>query len=153
MTPRFWHVGLTVTNLDNSANFYRDIVGMAEGARTPSSNLQFAALVNLPGATLNSVFLTLNGFTLQLLQYLTQTGKTLDLAHNHIGSPHLSFFVPDVVAKYQSLTSHGHVRVTSPLITNAAGTIKSFYIADPDGVPIEFFEPLAEIEMKETEAL
>jgi catechol 2,3-dioxygenase-like lactoylglutathione lyase family enzyme len=143
MGPRFWHVGLTVSDLDKSARFYRDIVGMAEGARMPSANPQFAALVNLPGATLISVFLTLDGFTLQLLQYLTQAGKTLVPGHNHIGSPHLSFFVPDAAEKHRSLTSQRHVRITSPVITNASGTIRSFYISDPDGVPIEFVEPLA----------
>jgi catechol 2,3-dioxygenase-like lactoylglutathione lyase family enzyme len=142
MKPTFWHVGLTVTDLEKSVNFYRDIVGMAEGARTPSANTQFATLVNLPGATLTTVFLTLDGFTLQLLQYLTQSGKTLDLAHNNIGSPHLSFFVPDAAAKYQSLTSGARVRVTSPLVTNAAGTIRSFYIADPDGVPVELVDKI-----------
>jgi len=143
VTPRFWHVGLTVTDLDKSANFYRDIVGMEEGARAHSANAQFAALVNLPGAQLKSVFLTLDGVTLQLLQYLTQRGNALELAHNNIGSPHLSFFVPDIAAKYQSLTSNGEVRITSSIITNASGTIRSFYIADPDGVPIEFVESLS----------
>jgi len=142
MPPRFWHVGITVTDLDQSISFYRDIAGMEEGAHAHSANAQFAALVNLPGATLNSVFLTLDGFTLQLLQYLTRTGKTLELGHNNIGSLHLSFFVPDIAAKYQSLTSDGHVRVTSPIITNASGTIRSFYVADPDGVPVEFVESL-----------
>ena len=142
MQPRFWHVGLTVTDLDRSADFYRDTVGMAEGARMPSANPQFAALVNLPGATLASVFLTLDGFTLQLVQYLTRTGETLALVHNNIGSPHFSFFVPDAAAKFQSLTSQGGVRITSAIITSASNKIKSFYIADPDGVPIEFVEPL-----------
>ncbi len=115
---------------------------MAEGPRMPSDNVQFGALVNLPGATLNSVFLTLDGFTLQLLQYLTQTGETLVLGHNQIGSPHLSFFVPDAAAKYHLLTSQGGVRITSAIITSASKKIRSFYIADPDGVPIEFVETL-----------
>jgi catechol 2,3-dioxygenase-like lactoylglutathione lyase family enzyme len=142
MPPRFWHVGLTVTDLDASTRFYRDIIGMAEGPRIPAATPQFAALVNLPGATLNSVFLTLDGFTLQLLQYLTRTGKTLALGHNQIGSPHLSFFVPDAAAKYQSLTLQGGVRITSGIITSASKKIRSFYIADPDGVPVEFVEEL-----------
>ncbi len=115
---------------------------MQEGQRMPSANQQFATLVNLPGATLNTVFLTLDCFTLQLIQYLTQSGRTLKLAHNHIGSPHLSFFVPDAYAKHQVLTSLGGSNITSPVITNANNTIKSFYIKDPDGVPIEFVESL-----------
>jgi catechol 2,3-dioxygenase-like lactoylglutathione lyase family enzyme len=50
--------------------------------------------------------------------------------------------VPDAAAKFQSLTSQPGVRITSAIITSASNKIKSFYIADPDGVPIEFVEPL-----------
>jgi predicted enzyme related to lactoylglutathione lyase len=126
MQPRFWHVGLTVSDLERSANVYHDVVGMAEGLRMPSANPRFAALVNLPGARLDSVFLTLDGFTLQLRQYLTQTCLTLTLCHNNIGSPHLSFFVADAAAKLQSVTAHGGVRITSAIIISASNKIKSF---------------------------
>jgi len=139
MTPRFWHAGLTVRDLARSTAFYRDVVGMAEGARMHSANPQFGRLTNNPGATLDAVFMTLDRFTLQLLQYLTRGGAALQLAHNNIGGSHFSFFVDDVAAKYRQLTDGG-ANVTSEIVTNAAATISSFYVADPDGVPIEFVE-------------
>jgi catechol 2,3-dioxygenase-like lactoylglutathione lyase family enzyme len=142
MIAEFWHVGLTVADIKRSATFYRDIVGMQEGAHQHSANESFGRLVNNPGATLEVVFLTLNGFTLQLLQYFTRGGVRLAVAHNNTGSPHLSFFVPDADKKYQALVARGDVEITSPIVPNQSGTIRSFYVADPDGVPVEFVERL-----------
>jgi len=142
MASTFWHVGLTVGDIERSAAFYRDVAGMQEGERMRSANAAFGRLVNNPGATLEVVFLTLDGFTLQLLQYFTQGGVRLAVTHNNIGSPHLSFFVPDVEEKYRALTARTDVAITSPIVRNESGTIKSFYVADPDGVPVEFVERL-----------
>jgi len=140
MTAAFWHFGLTVSDLDKSIAFYRGIVGMEVGARAHSANAQFGALTNNPGAELDAVFLTLGGFTLQLLHYRAKAGPVLALDHNKTGSPHLAFYVEDANAKYQEVA--GRAVITSPLITNAAGTIRSFYVADPDGMPVEFVETL-----------
>jgi len=142
VTAAFWHVGLTVTDIDRSAAFYRDIVGMQEGERQHSANAAFGRLVNNPGATLGSVFLTLDGFTLQLLQYFTQGGVALAVAHNNAGSPHFSFFVADAGEKYQALIARGDVEITSEIVPNQSGTIRSFYVNDPDRVPVEFVERL-----------
>ena len=142
MVAAFWHVGLTVAEIKRSAAFYRDIVGMQEGERHHSANEAFGRLVNIPGATLEVVFLNLDGFTLQLLQYVTRGGERLALAHNNTGSPHLSFFVPDADKKYQALVACGDVEITSPIVPNQSGTIRSFYVADPDGMPLEFVERL-----------
>jgi catechol 2,3-dioxygenase-like lactoylglutathione lyase family enzyme len=142
MAAAFWHVGLTVTNIDRSAAFYRDIVGMQEGERQHSANAAFGRLVNNPGAILASVFLTLDGFTLQLLQYLAQGGVALAVAHHNTGSPHFSFFVADVQEKYQALSARGDAEITSEIVPNQSGTIRSFYVNDPDGVPVEFVERL-----------
>jgi catechol 2,3-dioxygenase-like lactoylglutathione lyase family enzyme len=142
MVTAFWHVGLTVADIKRSAAFYRDTVGMQEGAYQHSANEAFGRLVNNPGATLASVFLSLDGFTLQLLQYFTQGGVRLAVAHNNTGSPHLSFFIPDADEKYQALLARGDVEITSPIVKNQTGTIRSFYVADPDGVPVEFVERL-----------
>jgi len=139
---RFWHAGLTVTDLARSIAFYRDVAGMTEGPVMHSANPQFAALTNNPGATLNAVFMTLDGLTLQLLHYLAQGGAALHLNHNNIGSPHFSFFVDDVAAKYRAIETAGSAPITSAIITNAAATLRSFYVADPDGVPVEFVEML-----------
>ncbi len=139
----FWHVGLTVSDIHRSTAFYRDVVGMAEGESIASANPEFAALVGIPGARLETIFLTAQGFTLQLTQYLAGGGRMLELGHNHVGSPHLSFYVEDIARCRAAIEARGDVEVTSPTVTNQRGTIRSFYVADPDGVPVEFVERMA----------
>ena len=55
------------------------------------------------------------------------------------GSPHISFYVPDVEAKYADLKRRGDVRITSGLV-QIAPNMRSFYTEDPDGVPVEFLQ-------------
>jgi catechol 2,3-dioxygenase-like lactoylglutathione lyase family enzyme len=138
----FWHMGLTVADLTRSVEFYRDVVGMDEGEHMQSANAQFATLVNNPNARLDVVFMTLGGFTLQLLEYLAGGGTAVALDHNNPGSPHLSFFVPDIEETYRAIATRGDVAITSAIVTNARSTIRSFYVKDPDGMPVEFVERL-----------
>jgi catechol 2,3-dioxygenase-like lactoylglutathione lyase family enzyme len=142
MKSEFWHVGLTVADLGRSIAFYRDVVGLDEGDTVRSANAQFAALTNNPGAVLKAVFMTRGALTLQLLEYEAGGGVALTVGHNHPGSPHLSFFVPDIEETHRAIAARGDVPITSEIVTNASGTIRSFYVADPDGAPVEFVERL-----------
>ena len=76
---------------------------------------------------------------LQLLEYKAGGGDVLNLHHNKAGSPHLSFYVPDVEAKYAELKKRGDVAITSGLV-QIARNMRSFYTEDPDGVPVEFLQ-------------
>lgn len=137
-----FHVGLTVKNLERSLAFYRDVVGMKEEGRFDVKSEAFDTLTNNPGAQLKVAHLTAGPFMLQLIEYVAAGGTTLDLHHNNIGSPHLSFYVPDVEAKYHEVRRRGDVRVTSGLV-QITPTMRSFYTEDPDGVPVEFLQVTA----------
>ena len=76
---------------------------------------------------------------LQLLEYTAAGGATLDLHHNKVGSPHMSFYVQDVEAKYGELQRRGNVKITSGLV-QITPNMRSFYTEDPDGVPVEFLQ-------------
>jgi catechol 2,3-dioxygenase-like lactoylglutathione lyase family enzyme len=135
------HVGLTVTDLDRSIAFYRDVVGMKEESELRTHEVAhsgFQKLVDNPDAVVSAAYLTLGSFLLQLLQYTAGEGTTLDLHHNNVGNPHLCFYVPDLEAKFDELRRRGDVTITSE-ITELSATTRSFYVEDPDGVPIEFF--------------
>ena len=134
-----FHVGLTVKNLERSLAFYRDVVGMQPGERFEVTSPEFDTLTNNPGAQLRVCYLTAGSFMLQLIEYVARGGMTLDLHHNNIGSPHMSFYVPDVETKYREVRQRGDVRVTSGLV-QIAPTMRSFYTEDPDGVPVEFLQ-------------
>jgi len=134
-----FHVGLTVKDLELSLKFYRDVAGMKAGQIFGGQSQEFDALTNNPGARLRGVHLTSGPFMLQLLEYKAGGAEALDLHHNKIGSPHLSFYVPDVEAKYNELKQPGDVTITSGLV-QIARNMRSFYTEDPDGVPVEFLQ-------------
>jgi catechol 2,3-dioxygenase-like lactoylglutathione lyase family enzyme len=134
-----FHVGLTVKDLERSLKFYRDVAGMTAGAIFDGQSAEFDALTNNPGARLRGVHLKAGPFMLQLLEYKAGGAGALDLHHNKIGSPHLSFYVPDVEAKYAELKQRGEVAITSDLV-QIARNMRSFYTEDPDGVPVEFLQ-------------
>jgi catechol 2,3-dioxygenase-like lactoylglutathione lyase family enzyme len=134
-----FHVGLTVKDLDRSLAFYRDVAGMTAGQPFDGQSKEFDTLTNNSGARLRGVHLTAGPFMLQLLEYKAAGGGVLDLHHNKIGSPHLSFYVPDVEAKYAELKRRGDVTITSELV-QIARNMRSFYTEDPDGVPVEFLQ-------------
>lgn len=134
------HTGLTVTDLDRSLMFYRDVVGMTQSAAFEGHNDWFDELTNNVGTDLRVAHLRLGAFELQLIEYRAGgTGDRADLAHNRIGSPHLCFLVDDVDSKFTEVQARGDVTITSAVTELVAGA-RSFYTTDPDGVPVEFVQ-------------
>ena len=62
----------------------------------------------------------------------------MELDHRHPGAPHLSFWVDGLDGLLERFLGAG-VRVTSKIETVVPG-IRSFYVSDPDGMPVEFVE-------------
>ena len=92
-----------------------------------------------PGLELQVCWLRHGTFTFQLLEYTKKAGDVLDLHHNNVGSPHLSFVIDDVEAKYADIHDrHPELVLASPIADMETG--KSFYVEDPDGLPVEFWE-------------
>src|SRR5215471_1707031 len=113
---RFWHMGLTVSDMDRSLEFYRDVVGM-EVALGPfeSGGAAPGQLMQNPGMRLKVCWLRHGTFMFQILEYTRNKGSVLELHHNNVGSPHLSFVVDDVDAKLASVRARGDVVIASPL--------------------------------------
>jgi catechol 2,3-dioxygenase-like lactoylglutathione lyase family enzyme len=132
-------LGLCVSNLDESIAFYQEVAGMTLRERHQRSNPNFDTLTNNRGTTTAVALLECEEFCLQLIQYVRSGGTTLDLAHNNIGSPHLCFFVDDVRAELERVHALGHETVT-PDVVVLNDYMTSFYLADPDGVPVELLE-------------
>ena len=133
------HVGLTVTDLGASLAFYCDVVGFELGLRTRLAGDWFDALTDNDGADIEIAMLQLADFTLQLVQYHAAGGSTLPLAHHHVGNPHLCIQVNDVDARHEKITASGSHGPTAIVDIMGSG-IRSFYVHDPDGVPVELLE-------------
>jgi catechol 2,3-dioxygenase-like lactoylglutathione lyase family enzyme len=139
-TKKLLHVGLTVSDLAASVGFYRDVVGMTVSSEFVGHNDWFDVLTNNPGAELSVAHLRLGGYELQLIEYLAGgQDEVAVIAHNRVASPHMCFLVTDVEAKFAEVSGRGDVVVTSEVTDIAAGA-RSFYVEDPDGVPVEFVQ-------------
>lgn len=139
-TKMLLHVGLTVSDLSASVTFYRDVVGMSVSSEFTGHNDWFDELTGNPGSELSVTHLRLGAYELQLVEYLAGgDDRPAVLAHNRVASPHMCFLVTDVEAKFAEVSERGDVVITSAVTKIAAGA-RSFYVNDPDGVPVEFVQ-------------
>ncbi|MBW2270441.1 MAG: VOC family protein [Deltaproteobacteria bacterium] len=134
------HVGLTVASLERSLDFYRDAIGMEELDRHEFSEPSFGELTGNPGARIRTALLRAQHLVLQLVEYVDGGGDSLRLDHCRVGTPHFSFAVEDVEASFEKMVAN-EVEVTSEIVA-ITDRIRSFYVADPDGVPVELMEGL-----------
>jgi catechol 2,3-dioxygenase-like lactoylglutathione lyase family enzyme len=137
--PTVNHVGLTVSDLDVSLDFYCSVVGFSVGSRRRIQGEWFDTLTHNTGADIDVAMLNLGEVTLQLVQYLAAGGERLPLAHHHVGSPHLCITVDDVDARHATVSASGRHRPT-PVVDIMGTGIRSFYVEDPDGVPVELLQ-------------
>jgi catechol 2,3-dioxygenase-like lactoylglutathione lyase family enzyme len=132
------HVGLTVSDLDASLTFYVGIVGMTVETRTKSGGPWFDTLTGNDGAVLDVVMLRSPDVVLQLVRYERGGNDAAVTGHNHVGNVHLCINVDDVEARRAAIVGAG--LPATPIVDLPAPGMRSFYTADPDGVPVEFLE-------------
>ena len=133
------HLGLTVGDRERSVSFYRDVVGFEVARLNDFSPVEFGELTGNPGASIKVAMMCLGELTLQLVEYVEGGGDSVTVGHPYAGSPHLCISVDDVDAYYARVGAKG-VTVTSPGIVEIIPGTHSFYVADPDGVPVEFIQ-------------
>jgi len=141
------HVGLTVADLERSIRFYRDVLGFALVRRRPQVDSEYVAQqTGFPGAVLNVASFRVtpdSALSLELVQYVNQTGPPVESGTNRAGASHLCVRVDDLRACHAELSAKG-VRFKSEPVTitagpNIGGLVVYFY--DPDGYVLELFEP------------
>lgn len=140
---RLWHVGLTVGDLDTSIAFYETVLGARVEHQQEERTDDFDRLSDNSGTQVRVAWLAVDGgtFVLQLVQYLAGGDGRLAPRHARVGTAHLSFYVANADAEYTRLAALGTVDL--PGSVNAMGTHgRSFYLHDPDGVPVELWQPI-----------
>ena len=144
------HLGMTVSDIERSISFYRDVLGMTLVRRRPKVDADYVARqTGYDGVELNVASFKVSpdsNQSLEVVQYMNHTGEPLEQATNRPGSSHLCLLVDDFQNCYADLRAKG-VRFKSEPVTITAGPNKGgivVYFYDPDGYPLELFQPPAE---------
>ncbi len=140
------HVGLTVSDIERSIVFYRDVLGMTLVRRRPRVDADYVGRqTGYAGVALSVASFQVSPEcrqTLEVVQYLNHEGPPIELATNRAGSSHLCLLVSDFHACHAELTAKGVAFKSDPVtITsgpNQGGVV--IYLSDPDGYTIELFQ-------------
>ena len=138
------HTCITVSDMQQSIVFYRDLLGLElvmieESERSGDDRSEG---LGVPKAKVKLAILRTADAQIELIEYVTAQGRPYDRCNNDVGAMHIAFQVDDVDAVYQRLLDHG-VRFTAPPATIPAGPMAGWrwtYLFDPDGVSLEILQ-------------
>ena len=142
------HTSFTVSDMDRSLAFYRDLLGMTLIMEIERQGAFIEQVVGFPGASLRIVGLKLRSgsdHVLELIEYRVPRGQRIDLRTCNVGSPHLCFVTDDIQSAYEELRSKG-VQFKSPPVRIPSGPSAGgfdAYFLDPDGITLELSQPAA----------
>jgi catechol 2,3-dioxygenase-like lactoylglutathione lyase family enzyme len=141
---RLHHVGLTVTDLERSFDFYARVLGFEVRSRRVIDQPWLAQLLGLDEAAVDAVDLAVPGTdqVLQLFEFSIPSGEPIHPGMTIPGSVHLAFVVSGLGALLDRLVEAGATPLAPPVsITSGANAGGSLLcVQDPDGVVIEFYE-------------
>jgi len=139
------HSGVTVSNLEKSVPFYRDVLELELIKEEPVRATRGEKL-GVPGAVIKiAVFAIPNSdATLELIQYLEpESPNTYGEPVNSLGQVHIAFRVADIEAKITHMKKYDVTFVSENYEVITDGPLagwKWIYFKDPDGVNMELIE-------------
>ena len=150
MLREIMHVGLTVSDMDKSVAFYRDVLGLEFKGEILMEGRETELLFRRPGCRARVAYL--NGSELisappvELIQFLGLEAREdpADLFKTSVSE--ICFRVKDIDAVYQQLLDHGVDCLSAPqpfdFRSSGFGRSKALYFRDPDGIILELMETL-----------
>ena len=144
------HHGFTVSDLDRSIEFYRDVLGLEVIRVSEWSNLpSYDHILGFKDVKFRVVLLRhpVNEFLLELFQYENPPSTKRELKNNFVGSSHLAFEVEDIDSQYDSICAAGYSAINPPvdIVRDGRPVARGIYALDPDGISVELFQEYADI--------
>ena len=133
------HTSFTVSNLERSVDFYTRLLGFKVETRLQIKSPGIEQITGFAGAHLDACIVSIEGFRLELIQYLSPPGVKLDTRTNNVGAAHVGLWVDDVEAKYREMLAAG-VRFRGAPTSSLPGRPKVTYFLDPDGITLELMQ-------------
>jgi catechol 2,3-dioxygenase-like lactoylglutathione lyase family enzyme len=145
-----WHFSFTVSDIQRSVAFYRDVLGLVLVHQQDQSNEYTRRLVGYPDAELRIAQLAIPGqdrsvstHDLELVEYTVPRGQPFGPGRHRPGASHLALCVADAVAEHARLAEQGVAFVSEPQEITAGVNRGGFtcYFLDPDDITLELVQP------------
>src|SRR5262249_46252295 len=138
------HTGITVSNLERSLAFWRDVLGF-ELSHTAHQKGELAnEITGVERAEIKlAVLKTPGGHKIELLQYLAPPdSRSPSLRPCDVGFVHVALLIDDLDAVLERIAAFGWKPAGKPQILKSGPNTgkRVAYVRDPDGTTIEFME-------------
>lgn len=133
------HYGVTVSDLDEALEFYRDELGMELADELSFDSEEFGKFVGVEDVDVDIAFLDANGTLVELLEYNHPPGDDANegVSNNDVGAAHFCIEVDDIESVYDEFSSKTEFINPPQTLDNGA---KVAYMYDPDDNVIELLE-------------
>ena len=138
------HTGITVSNLERSLAFWRDVLGFELSHRSHQTGELAAEITGVPGVEILIAVVKAPGHKIELLEYRApQDRKAADLRPCDVGHVHVALIVDDLDAVLEKIAASGWKAAGKPqtLTMGPNAGKRVIYVRDPDGTTIEFMQP------------
>ena len=139
------HTGITVSNLERSLVFWRDVLGFELSHQTHQKGELASAITGVPGAVISLAVVKAPGHKIELLQYHAPPDRKnrSDLRPCDVGAVHVALTVDNLDAVLTKIADSGYRSTGHPqtLTTGPNAGKRVIYVRDPDGTTIEFMQP------------
>lgn len=150
MVERIYHVGLTVSDLDRSIAFYRDILGLEFQGEIFMAGEETDRLFRMKDTKARVAYLNgskaMEAPPIELIQFVDNKVKKVKGNLFTTSISEVCFYTDDIERVYNSLIEN-HVECLSEpqyfdFRANKLGESKAFYFRDPDGIVLEMMQPI-----------
>ena len=138
------HTGITVSNLEQSLAFWRDLLGFELSHTAHQTGELAEEITGVTGAEIKlAVLKTPGGHKIELLEYLApEDRKRAAVRPCDVGHAHVALLVDDLDAILEKIQASGWKAAGKPqtLKTGPNAGKRVVYVRDPDGTTIEFMQ-------------
>ncbi len=139
------HTGITVSNLERSLAFWRDVLGFELSHTAHQTGKLAKEITGVTGAEIKlAVLRAPRGHKIELLEYLAPPDRKqhADLRPCDVGSVHVALLVDDLDAVLERIATSGWKAAGKPQLLKSGPNAgkRVVYVRDPDGTTIEFMQ-------------
>jgi glyoxylase I family protein len=138
------HTGITVSNLERSLAFWRDVLGFELSHTAHQTGELATEITGVAGADIKlAVLRTPGGHKIELVEYLAPPdSKCAYLRPCDVGFVHVALLTDDLDGVLERIAAFGWKAAGKPQILKSGPNAgkRVAYVRDPDGTTIEFME-------------